>query len=322
MTFWDGLGYRQMGADASGGPAEYLCLRRDLTTARFENALREQAARFEHLHHEAFARVRSIQRVSTGGGDALVLVSDAAPGVRLLTVLADTRARGVTFDLGAALSVVRQSIAAVAALHYRIQGAAHGALAPERLVLRADGRVVITEAVLGPALEQLRYSRERYWAELRIALPRLAGLPRFDQLADTTGIGMIALSCLLGRVLDDDEYPGGISRVVAGVLEEHREPCAPALRVWLERTLQIDPRSSFPSAVDAGVALDQLIAESGLDVSTDRVQSVMASCYGPRPTGEPRAASAASAASTRRARVPQIVRTRPRASMERRQEKR
>ena len=51
--------------------------------------------------------------------------------------------------------------------------------------------------MLGAALEQLRFSRERYWRELRIALPSAPGLPRFDHRADVTQIGVVALSLIL-----------------------------------------------------------------------------------------------------------------------------
>src|SRR5258705_224972 len=76
-------------------------------------------------------------------------------------------------------------------------------------------RHVIVEHVAGAAIEQLRFSPERYWAELRIALPKTAGPARFDQRADATQIGAVALALLLGRPLHEDEYPGRVTELVA-----------------------------------------------------------------------------------------------------------
>src|SRR5437867_6003705 len=53
----------------------------------------------------------------------------------------------------------------------------HGALAPERVVI-ADGKVRIADYVMGSAIEQLRFSSERYWKDLRVAVPVSAGALR------------------------------------------------------------------------------------------------------------------------------------------------
>ena len=47
----------------------------------------------------------------------------------------------------------------------------HGAIGPDRIMVTPDGRLVVVETVLGSALEQLRYSRQRYWEELGVPLP-------------------------------------------------------------------------------------------------------------------------------------------------------
>jgi hypothetical protein len=62
-----------------------------------------------------------------------------------------------------------------------------------------QGRLVIAEHVLGAAVEQMQYGRERLWHEFRVAMPPSAGIPRFDQRADVTGMGIVALSLILGR---------------------------------------------------------------------------------------------------------------------------
>ena len=72
-------------------------------------------------------------------------------------------------------------------------------LAPE--VLQQHRQVELQRGVLGAALEQLKYSRDRYWKELRVALPPAVGLPRFDERADLTQIGVVTLTLILGRPL-------------------------------------------------------------------------------------------------------------------------
>ena len=55
--------------------------------------------------------------------------------------------------------------------------------------------------MLGGAVEQLDYSHDRYWKELRIPLPSGAQ-PTFDHRADVMQVGMVALALILGRPLD------------------------------------------------------------------------------------------------------------------------
>src|SRR5439155_508002 len=132
-----------------------------------------------------------------------------------------------------------------------------------RIVVTSSARVVIVEYVLGAALEQLHYSQERYWQELRIALPPSAGTPRFDQRTDVTELGVVALSLVLGRLLTDDEYPARVSQVLASAWGRSsrggHEPLPPGLRTWLGRALQLDPRHSFASALEARVELDRVL---------------------------------------------------------------
>jgi hypothetical protein len=121
--------------------------------------------------------------------------------------------------------------------------------------------------VMGAALEQLKYSRERYWKELRVALPMTVGLPRFDERTDLTQVGVVALALMIGRPLQDDEYPGRIEDLVASArsrtADGSSEPLTSALREWLRRALQLDVRSSFRSLSEAQAAFDQAMSEGG-----------------------------------------------------------
>lgn len=279
VAFRDGLGDRRLVSEADGTSAEVLCLRRELSAVpSFEFALRERASRLSDFKHSGFSLVRGVDR--PGAFDhALAVASDAVPGSRLSSVLTSAHDRGLALPIGAALCLIRQLMPAVAILHETARDAAHGAIAPERLILGPGNRLVLVEYVLGSALEQLLYSRERYWTELRVALPRVAGLPRFDHLADVTQVGAVALQLVAGRLLRDDEYPARVGEIVATATamcpRTGIEPLAPPVRSWIVRALQLDPRHSFPSAIEARAELERAIAESGYDASHEALDAFL-----------------------------------------------
>src|SRR5262245_40951993 len=156
--FRDGLGDRRRVIDASGDTLELLCLRRELTaTPSFEFALRERASRLASFRHTYFGRVRSIERMNDPAAP-LAVVSEATRGVRLSQLLSTTDPPPVTIDLDAALHLIRQLVSAVAMLHENARDVAHGPITPDRIVVTSSARVVITEYVLGAALEQLRWT--------------------------------------------------------------------------------------------------------------------------------------------------------------------
>ena len=117
----------------------------------------------------------------------------------------------------------------------------------------------------------MQFGRERLWHEFRVAMPPSAGIPRFDQRADVTGIGVVALSLVLGRPLTADEYP----RALPDLLNEARErtalgdeqPLSPPLKSWLARALQLDIRRAFASAPEALAALEELTGEGSTYVA-------------------------------------------------------
>lgn len=269
VTFEDGLGQRFRVADPAGDAGlEILTLRPSFATVpSFEFALRERAGRLASFRHAYYTRVRSVERTS-GVDPQLRVISEAGQGVRLSDLLAGAQSRRVPIDINAALCVIRQLVPAVAMLHESARDVAHGALAPERLLVSSQARLLIVEYVLGAALEQLRYTRERYWTELRIPLPPSSLSPRFDHRCDVTQIGVVALSLILGRPLRQEEFPDRIADVVASTWAVSPrggfEPLPPGLRGWLARALQIDPQRSFQSAVDARAELDTVLGDSEL----------------------------------------------------------
>jgi PEGA domain-containing protein len=270
--FSDGLGERVVAADgATGELLQILRLRPALTAVpSFEFALRERTARLANFRHAYYARVRRVDR-AMAPTSALAIVSDHVEGTRLSDILRVAHEKQLQLDINAALCLIRQLVPAVAVLHENARDVAHGLIAPERLIVTPNARLVIVEHVLGAAIEQLQFGRDRLWQEFRIAMPPSAGLPRFDHRADVTGMGLVSLALILGRPLAADEYP----RRVPDLLNQARErsalgeeqPLSPPLRTWLERSLQLDVRRSFASAPEAMAALEEVVSEEGMYVA-------------------------------------------------------
>jgi hypothetical protein len=158
-VFEDALGTRHH-ADAPGGePREVLELRDEFNTDTFESALRERVATLAGFQTTCFSHVRSVQRNHQSVAK-LFVVSDRVTGARLSTVLAGARHQ---LDVHATLCVIRQLVAAIALLHEKMPGVAHGAISSERIVITPKARLVVVDHVFGSALEQLHFSPERYW---------------------------------------------------------------------------------------------------------------------------------------------------------------
>ena len=265
--FADGLGERVLAADASTGELlQVLRLRPELTAVpSFEFALRERTARLMNFRHAYYARVRRVDRLPGGGG--LAIVFDHVEGTRLSEVLKVAHQRGLQLDTNAALCLIRQLVPAVSLLHENARDASHGLIAPERLVVTPHARLVIVEHVLGSGIEQLQFARERLWHEFRIAIPSSAGLARFDHRADVNGIGITALSLILGRPLTAEEVPHAVPQLLMHARERtamgEERPLSNAFRNWLGRTLQLDVRRAFASAPEALAALEETLASDG-----------------------------------------------------------
>lgn len=256
VVFEDGLGQRRRVVGARNQTLSVLFLDSELTAdPAFESAVRERLAQLAGFHHDAFARARGIVHV-TKTPLRLALASDFVDGPRLSEMLAVADERLIPIEIDAALAIIRQIAAAVAALHEH--GSSHGALAPERIVITGDARVVVTEYVLGAALEGLRLAPHRCWHDFRIALPPGPDLC-FDQRADVAQLGAIALALIVGRPLRADEYPDRVPEMVEGVRaisSTGLEQLPTGVRTWLRRALQLEPRASYASAGEAFAALD------------------------------------------------------------------
>ncbi len=281
-VFRDGLGERRRMADASGvDKLEILCIHRDLASASgFEQALRERAARLADFRHEAFGRVRTVERLNDPAA-TLVVASEPTHGVRLAEVLQAADRQGLALDGSAEWSLIRQISAALSNFH-QYGPVAHGAIAAERIVITPNGTAVIVEYVLGGAIERLQLSPERLWKAFRVACPPLSGPTAMNQRADVTQLGVVALSIILGRPLGDEEYPSRLKDLMESAwamsaLTDHA-PVPDGLRSWLGRALQLDPRSSFESGIDAHAELERALTESKYELSPKDFEAFLALC--------------------------------------------
>ena len=261
--FVDGLGERRVAADATTGELlQILRIRSELTAVpSLEFALRERTARLMNFRHAYYARVRRIDRAPGGG---LAIVSDHVEGTRLSDLLRVSHQRGLQLNTNAAVCLIRQLVHAIALLHENVRDASHGLVAPERLVVTPHARLVVVEHVVGSAIEQLQFGRERLWQEFRLAIPSSAGAVRFDHRSDVNGIGITALSLILGRPITAEEFPHAIAPLLMQARERspmgEERALSNGFRNWLGRTLQLDVRRAFASAPEALAALEETLA--------------------------------------------------------------
>jgi len=281
-NFADGFGERRQAIGARNERLELLRLSSTLSAiSNMEAALRDRAARLSEFRHESFARPRAIDVDATAG--TLLVYSDHVSGVRLSSLLAAAEKRSLSLDLNAVYGLVRQLIRAAAVWHETLPEISHGAIGPERIIITPNGRLVIADCVLGAAVDQLRYSRDRYWTELRVALPPAPALPAFDARTDVSQSGLVALALVLGRRLTSDIYPGGMSAALQGAalrtgVSGTLEPLPLAFRDWMRRAMQFDPRDGFATARDAAVALDEAAGNEDEALERDALHVFLARC--------------------------------------------
>jgi len=263
LTTWyaqghsDGLGDRLLMFDNTNAPSwEILRFKPSLTREpRFEAALRERVERLSTFQHDSFPLVRPIKQL--GHDEGLAVVSTYSGGATLSEAL--KRPRSAEF----ALRLIRQLVPALAALQELAPGVAHGAITVDRIILSADGRLMIREHMLGAAIESLEWTAVRLWSELGIMVPRAPGAIRIDERTDIAQLALVVVSLMAGRRIGPDEYPDRTSELLDDLtLRNHwHNPTNPAkfqsLRHWLERALQLTGQS-FSSAHDALVALAEL----------------------------------------------------------------
>ncbi len=259
--FRDGLGDRWLRTDGAGDIVEVLRPCRELAAMR--TAIHDRFARLATLRLAQFVPVRDVD-AAPNDDLGVEIVSDYIPGSRLSEILQATDAGRVVVSTDAALQVVRQVLGALAALH-QSRAVTHGAIGPERLIVTPRGHVVISDCVLGLALERLNGSRARLWREFQIPMPLGADVPLFDRQADIAQVGFIAVALLAGRPLEPGEYPGRCSSLIDSLQWTDGEgvsvPISKALRAWLRSALRVDTLARFATARDAQMTLEVALSK-------------------------------------------------------------
>ncbi len=266
--FRDGLGERLTVAQPSRGELEYLHFCPSLASAPFfASSVKTRVARLARFTHGSYTRVRRVEQAVDGDG-SLALVSTHVAGRRLAEIL-DVAARAdLKPTTAGVLGVTRQVMTAAALLHDFAPDGFHGALGPERLILTADGRIVVAEHVLGTAVEQAAgaWGATRLWQEFRLAALSDTGLTHYGRRTDVLQIGLTALALCLGRPLEAGDYPDQLGYLLARLTEVRQDrtevSMRPALRAWFERTLALRGDSAYGSLLDSQKALAQLMQEA------------------------------------------------------------
>jgi hypothetical protein len=245
----------------TGEPVELLEFAPEIVEhTGFVTALAERVARFAAVRHASYVHLRRLDRPSA---DRLQLVSDLTPGWRLSEMVEESSAAGIPIDITVVIALLRQLLPAVALFGRHNRENAIGALSPHRLIVTPQARLVIAEHAFGPAIEKLNLGRDKLWRDFRVSMPPSAGLPRANPRADANAIGVVALTLVLGRALELDEFPTRLEALVEHA-QQHRNGEAASISAsfknWLKRALQFDVASAFQSPSEAQLAFESVLA--------------------------------------------------------------
>jgi hypothetical protein len=271
VGFEDGFGKRHQVVGLTPEPLEVLVLKEELAKAPgFKDALRAQVGRLVGFHHRSFAQARGIGRPPKNEA-GVAIIFERVPGVRLSDLLVSAEKRRIPIDMAAACWLTRELIAAVAAFHEALPGVCHGAIAPERVVITPDGRVVLMEHVFGGALPTLEWSRAQYWRESPCRAPLRKHRPRI-RFSDRRRAGRDRCPRPDACASAGDGYPEHVGRSAGGrsalSAEEALKLLPDGIRVWMSRALQFTVNDLFASADDARADLDRVLEATEYTATT------------------------------------------------------
>jgi hypothetical protein len=293
----DGLGDRLLMFDnAATGPLELLRVRPDFALVpEFERRVRQRVDRLASFSHPAFAQARAVNHLDNGEG--LTVVSAHVPGTRLSELFRSARPNGGMHPTSARWAM-RELTTALADLHRQGRDIAHGALAPERIVITADRHLVIADYVFADALEGMHLPGERLWSELGIVTPPSAVPSRLDQRTDVVQLALTVMALVIGRRVSPADYAQQLPELLdefSTVTARRTPDLAPPLRAWLEQALE---PAGFASAVDAELAITDIAGLPMAVTGPTPVPAVPAAiepeaATPPAPVERPRAAESA-----------------------------
>ena len=232
--------------------------------ARFQREAKTLAS----LNHPNIAHIHGLEESKVGGG-VRALVMELVEGEDL----AQRIARGA-IPVAEALPIAKQMADALEAAHE--QGIIHRDLKPANIKVRPDGTVKVLDFGLAKAMEPTGVASPSVSQSPTITTPAMTqagmilgtaaymspeqarGKP-VDTRADIWAFGCVLYEMLTGQRAFDGE---GVSETLARVIE--REPdwarlpatLSPALRTYMRRCLQKDPRQRVQAIGDVRLALE------------------------------------------------------------------
>ena len=235
--------------------------------AAFEAAIRDRVERLSMFEDPRFARTYAAERSASGD---LTVVSEFISGISLADLLDTSLEETVVPGVDAALGYLTESLSALGTLH-QVAGFPHGLIAPDRAVFTAEGRLLFLDPAYAAVVDRLGLSRRRLWTEFGIAAAPGAGPVRLDAASDLSQTALIAVMLIVGRRLDDADYPENIPTLLMEVVEVAQirgsSAFAGGLQRILQRLLPLPGRRPYETAEEAVTDLRQLLRrEIGADV--------------------------------------------------------
>ena len=264
VTFEDRLGTRFEAVSPEGDPVEVLELKEQFANVpSFEFALRKRVNTLTSFRDPSCATARGVR---LGGG--LAVVSDRVRGTRLSTVLEAYERDLLPIEFNAAVCVLRQLVPAIAIFHETMPEICHGAI-----VAGADRHHSRRARGHRRARARRRRSRSCSYSDQQV-LGRAAHRGAEDRGSDVLRPALRRAADWPGRARADPRAfaePRGVSgagrRRSPSARGPRRRPadssrCRPALRMWLNRTLQLEPKQAFNTATAVWSELKHALPQS------------------------------------------------------------
>lgn len=281
--FRDDIGDRVVVETVSGMRSEGLLLVPELCADDgVLSYLAHAVAEGSDIRHPAVRNPRQLERLSSHG--RAVLVSDYTPGLRLAAWLASRQ--GVPPSTGTILHIAKQILDGLTALASHAPAMHHGALGLARIILAADGRILLAEAGVGLLLgRRSDLDADRKWRQYRVASPVAPPRGHLAEATDVCQLGVVVLELLLGRPIAPNEYPGNLALLLGAAQETdflgNRAPLGGALFEWLSVLLGLDDVRGGATIALATEMLDELLTDEGgyvaaslgLDVQTEPLET-------------------------------------------------
>jgi len=294
----DGLGRRELYFDReTGAMLERLRVRAEV--AAFEMAIRDRVSRLATFEDPHIAKPSAAQRDALGD---LTVTSEFVAGTRLSDLLELARDEAIAPGVDVALGYLLDALAAVSVLH-STAGFAHGLIAPERTMITADGQAVFLDAAYGAVVDRLGLSRRRLWTEFGVAAVPGDSYPRLDLEGDLGQVALSAVMLVLGRAMEDADYPDNIPSLLMEVVEVAQKGTLTSFCIvnvqFYGQAMEVPYTSALIMLDGADLSLMHLLQEVAVEdvhigmrveavwVDDDKIGPTLESIRYFRPNGEP-----------------------------------